>query len=143
MLEGFGVIATLSLVDSSISPDLNNQDVPLPGLSEQVYSVTFYYERNGFEARLSNRYRSEYRGDINTFGPRSADFRTISEESVWDAQLSYAFAEGTMLDGWSTIFQVYNLTDEPLSSFEGDNTRLVRDYQVYGTSYSIGVSYRY
>lgn len=142
-LEGFGVIATVSFVDSSISPDLNNRDVPLPGLSETVYSFTIYYEKNGFAARLSNRYRSEYRGDINTFGPRSEDFRTIDEESVWDAQLSYAFQEGSALSGWSAIFQIYNITDEPVSAYEGDNRRLVRDYQVYGTSYAVGVSYKY
>lgn len=141
-LSGFGVIATISFVDSSISPDLNNQGVPLPGLSETVYSLTFYYEAYGFSARLSNRYRSEYRGDINTFGPRSEDFRTIAEESVWDAQVSYGFSSG-MLDGWSVIFQAYNITDEPLSAFEGDDTRLVRDYQKYGSSYALGVSFKY
>jgi iron complex outermembrane receptor protein len=142
MLSGFGVIATISWVDSSISPDLNNPDVPLPGLSDRVSSVTLYYEKHGFSARVSNRYRSEYRGDINTFGPRSEDFRTISEESVWDAQISYAFQSGP-LEGISVILQGYNLTDEPLSSYEGDDDRLVRDYQRYGSSYSIGLSYKY
>jgi iron complex outermembrane receptor protein len=141
-LSGFGLIATISFVDSSISPDLNNTDVPLPGLSDTVSSVTLYYERGGFSARISNRYRSEFRGDINTFGPRSEDFRTISAESVWDAQVSYAFNEGPM-EGWSIILQGYNLTDEPLSSFEGNDKRLVRDYQRYGSSYAIGVSYKY
>jgi iron complex outermembrane recepter protein len=141
-LKGFGLIASISFVDSSISPDLSNPDVPLPGLSDTVSSVTLYYENHGFSARVSNRYRSEFRGDIVTFGPRSQDFRTISEESVWDAQLSYAFSAG-MLEGVSIILQGYNLTDEPLSSFSGDDDRLVRDYQRYGSSYSIGVSYKY
>lgn len=142
MLEGFGVIASISFVDSSISPDLNNPDVPLPGLSDTVSSFTIYYETGGFEARVSNRYRSEYRGDINTFGPRVESFRTISEESVWDAQVSYAFDDG-MLEGITLILQAYNLTDEPLSAYTGGNDRLVQDYQRYGSSYAIGASYKF
>lgn len=142
-LDGFGMVATISFTDSSISPDLNNPDVSLPGLSDRVYSLTFYYEKHGFGARISNRYRSEYRGDINTFGPRSEEFRTIAEESVWDAQLSYAFSDQSPMAGWSAIFQVYNITDEPLSAYEGNDTRLVRDYQTYGTSYALGISYKY
>ncbi|MFP4541001.1 MAG: TonB-dependent receptor [Opitutales bacterium] len=141
-LEGFGLIASISFVDSSISPDLNNPSVPLPGLSDTVSSVTLYYEKAGFSARVSNRYRSEYRGDIVTFGPRSEDFRTISAETVWDAQMSYAFQEGSM-KGFSIILQAYNLTDEPLSAFNAEDQRLVRDYQRYGASYAIGMSYKY
>ena len=42
----------------------------------------------------------------------------------------------------SLLLQGFNLTDEPLTTFAGDE-RLVLDYQTYGRSYMIGVSYRY
>lgn len=143
-LKGFGFIVSGSLTDSSIQPDLGNPSQPIPGLSEQVINGTIYYENdNGFQARVSSRYRSEYRGDISTFGPRGETFRNLQDETVVDAQVSYTFKTGS-LEGMSLTLQAYNLTDEPLFATEGDqDVRLVQDYQSYGAQYSFGVSYKY
>jgi iron complex outermembrane receptor protein len=142
MFEGFGFVGSMSFFDSSIQPDLNNPAITLPGLSDQVMNGTLYYERGGFSARVSARYRSEYRGDISTFGPRGENFRFLQSETVIDAQISYAFREGP-LEGFTLIGQAYNLTDEPLFATSGTDTRYVQDYHRYGASYSIGFSYRY
>ena len=40
------------------------------------------------------------------------------------------------------LLQGFNLTDEPLGSFDNDDQRFVRDNQRYGRSYMLGVSYR-
>lgn len=143
-LNGFGVIVSASFTRSSIQPDRGNPSQPIPGLSEQVVNGTLYYEKSGFAARVSARYRSDYRGDIATFGPRGAVFRNLQAETVIDAQVSYSFADDSMLKGLTLILQGYNLTDEPLFATQGDqDNRLVQDYQRYGTQYSIGASYKF
>ena len=38
----------------------------LPGLSRDVGNLTLYYEKNGFSARIAERYRSSFRGEITT-----------------------------------------------------------------------------
>lgn len=141
-LKGWGVILSATFIESSIEPDTSNPKTPIPGLSEEVINATLYYERGGFSARLSGRYRSDYRGDIATFGPRGAVYRNLQEETVVDAQISYAFREGP-LKGVTVLVTGSNLTDEPLFATQGDDVRLVQDYQSYGANYSVGVSYRF
>jgi iron complex outermembrane recepter protein len=47
------------------------------------------------------------------------------------------------LKGLSVFVQGNNLNDEPLITYDNNDPRLVRDYQLYGASYSVGASYRY
>jgi iron complex outermembrane receptor protein len=142
VLKGFGFVGTASFFNSSIQPDLGNPATPLVGLSDRVQSATFYYERRGFSARVSGRYRSSYRGDIATFGPRGAVYRDLQPETVVDGQISYTFNHGS-LKGFSLIAQAYNLTNEPLVATSGADTRYIQDYQKYGASYSVGASYKF
>ena len=114
----------------------------LVGLSNQVQSATVYYERHGFSARLSGRYRSSYRGDIATFGPRGAIYRNLQPETVIDAQISYGFRSG-LFKNLTLIAQAYNLTDEPLVATSGADLRYIQDYQSYGPSYSVGATYKF
>ena len=142
-LKGFGVLASASFFKSGIQPDLGNPSVALPGLSNRVLTGTLYYEnKSGFGARVSARYRSSFRGDISTFGPRGENFRNMAEETNIDAQVSYAFNKGP-LKGMSLVAQGYNLNNEPLKASQGTDTRLVQDYQKYGATYSIGASYKF
>ena len=112
-------------------------------MSKHVVNGTIYYEKGGFAARLSTRYRSDYRGDIATFGPRGAQFRNLLPETVLDAQIGYSWKEGA-LEGLTVTLQAYNLTDEPLVATEGDqDARLVKDYHRWGRQFSIGASYKF
>jgi len=143
VLSGFGLILSGSYTKSSITPDPGQPSLSIPGLSEKVGSVTAYFEKKGFAARVSTRYRSEYRGDIATFGVRGRVFRTLQPETVVDAQISYAFQSGP-LENLTLLIQGYNLTDEPLFATEGNtDKRLVQDYQLWGAQYSVGVSYKF
>ena len=141
-LEGFGVIVGASMTESSIETYPGNSQ-QIPGLSKWVVNTTVYYEKGGFAARLSSRYRSEYRGDISTFGPRGENYRELQAETVVDAQIGYTFQEGSKWEGLSFTLQAYNLTDEPLYGVDNGDTRLVRNYQLWGASYSLGVSYKF
>jgi len=140
-LEGFGFIGNYSDTSSSIKrlgPD--GPDEPIAGLSEEVYNLTFYYEAHGFLARISQRSRSEFLGEIQGFGADRA-LVYIDGEDVVDAQLGYTFNDGA-LDGVSLLFQVNNLTDEPYRQFFNNNG-LTQRYEEYGRQYLLGVTYKF
>ncbi|CAN7275998.1 TonB-dependent receptor [Brevundimonas sp. LjRoot202] len=140
-LEGFGVIFSASATDSEIQPDPTQDPTPLPGLSETVVNGTFYYENNGFQARVSNRYRSDFLGEVAGFG-NGRTLRSVAAENVVDAQIGYEFQSGP-LEGLSILAQANNLTDEPFKTFENGDERRTIDYQSYGRTFSVGINYRY
>ena len=140
-IRNFGLVANYSSTNSSIKPIPGEDiEIDIPGLSKDVANVTLYYENETFSARVSNRYRSDFLGEVGGFGGGRA-FKEIKSESVLDAQVSYAFSGGR-LDGLTLLLQGYNLTDEPMTTFAED-PRLVIDYQSYGASYMIGASYTF
>ncbi len=140
-LEGFGGQFSVSSTESEIQPDPGNPARPIPGLSETVANLTLYYERDGVQARVSNRYRSEFLGEVAGFG-NGRTFRQVGAESIVDAQIGYQFESGP-LEGLSAQFQVNNLTDEPFYTFENGDERRIIDYQSYGRTFLFGVNYRY
>jgi len=140
-LEGFGATFSASWTDSDIIPNPGSPSTPLPGLSEKVSNLTVYYERDGFQARISNRYRSEFLGELSGVGTDRIQ-RMVDAESVVDAQIGYEFEDGP-LDGLSVLAQVNNLTDEQFKTFENGDPRRVIDYQQYGRTYLVGINYRY
>lgn len=140
-LEGFGGQFSISSTQSEIQPDPGNPATPIPGLSETVANVTLYYERDGVQARISNRYRSEFLGEVAGFG-NGRTLRQVGAESIVDAQIGYQFESGP-LEGLSAQFQVNNLTDEPFYTYEAGDERRIIDHQVYGRTYLIGLNYRY
>ena len=140
-LEGFGGQFSVSSTKSEIQPDPGNPATPIPGLSETVANLTVYYEKDGVQARISNRYRSEFLGEVAGFG-NGRTLRQVGAESIVDAQIGYQFESGP-LEGLSALFQVNNLTDEPFYTYENNDKRRLIDYQVYGRTYLFGLNYRY
>ena len=141
-LDGFGLIASHTAVESDLK-DQNDNDYELPGLSDSIQSLTFYYEKNGFQARASMRKRDDFKGDVYGLG-FSTNQVDILGETIWDAQIGYDFGEAGIksLEGLSIFLQAQNLTDEPFTSLQGDNALQVRDYQDYGSTYLLGFSYK-
>jgi iron complex outermembrane recepter protein len=146
-LEGFGFQGSWSDTTSKIRPNgpedtggPNNGSQPLPGLSKRVTSITAYYERYGFQARVSQRYRSEFVGEVTGFGA-DREFRYVAPERILDYQIGYAFNEG-VLKGLSFLFQVNNATNEPYAEYyvRPDRPRL---QTTYGRNYLLGVAYRF
>ena len=135
-LSGLGLIASASWTNSNVT--VNEEEIQLPGLSEDVYNLTAYYETDLFSIRASGRYRSEFLGEVSGFGA-GREFRTVDEETVIDAQASWFF--GGRLTGLTALLQVYNLTDEAFRTYANDDTRQIIDYQRYGRTYLAGLSY--
>lgn len=138
-LAGFGAILTYSYTDSNIKPNPGDPSQPLPGLSKDVANVTLYYENYGFTGRVSARYRSEFLGEVSGFG-NGRNLTMVQGETILDAQIGYNFSG--RLEGLSVMLQGFNLTDEPFVTFYNNDSRQIRDHQVYGRSYMLGFSYK-
>ena len=77
-LEGFGIQANYSDTKSSVQPlGPGFPDEPLPGLSKYVSNITLYYDRYGFSARVAQRHRSEFVGEVQAFGGDSLDIGLV------------------------------------------------------------------
>ena len=148
-LSGFGLILSYAHTESSITiqdppgtntvPGNNLGTIPLPGLSEDVWSGTLYYENAGFSARVGTRARSKYIGEVTNFANERA-FKYVKGDMITDAQIGYEFGPGR-LQGLSLLFQVNNLTDEPYIAYAVSETRQ-QDFQEYGRQILLGVNYK-
>lgn len=140
-LDGFGLYASYSITDSEISNPLTNSPEQIPGLSEDVANVTLYYEKGGFQARVSQRYRSEFLGEVTGFGA-GLERRNVESEKVVDAQIGYSFEDtGTRLDGISILLQGQNITDEEFVTTDAASG-LPKNFETYGATYLLGINWR-
>jgi iron complex outermembrane receptor protein len=149
-LEGFGLLGSVSLTESDLNPTDSGQEVRIPGLSGMVYNATAYYERGGFQARISKRFREAFKGEVvQLFATRG--YTEILDDEQVDAQIGYTFEEGS-LEGLGVLFQVNNLTDSPYRTRIGldsggvttaDGTALPEVYEEYGRQYLFGINYRF
>jgi iron complex outermembrane receptor protein len=141
-LEGFGLQANYSYVESEVKPfGDNGPTTTLPGLSKYISNATVYYERFGFSARVSRRSRSDFVGEVQGFGG-DRSLRPFRGEAVSDLQLGYTFQSGP-LENLSFLLQVNNLENEPFrSNFDNRDDR-PREYFEYGRTYLFGVNYKF
>jgi iron complex outermembrane receptor protein len=139
-LDGFGIFATGSYVDSKIVY-ADNSPVTLPGQSKWIGTGTAYFEKNGFQARATYRWRDEFLAELAGLSA-NPEYRTGKAEGVLDAQIGYEFQSGP-LTGLSILAQAKNLTDAPFVTTEAGDTRLTREYQRYGRDYYLGLSYKF
>lgn len=142
-LDGFGVQASASLTRSTIHPDGPDAPTKLPGLSGTVANLTLYYEKFGYSARVSERYRSAFRGEVTgLFNARS--FTEIVADKQTDLQLGYEFSDGKY-KGVSILLQVNNVTNSPYATVNGKLNGVLapEEYNKYGRQYLLGVNYKF
>jgi iron complex outermembrane receptor protein len=146
MLDGFGLLGSTSITSSNITDDLTNLKLSLPGLSKTVANATFYYEKNGFSARISERYRSEFRGEITgLFADRS--YLRILPDRQTDFQMGYEFQSGAY-KGMSLLLQVNNLTNSAYQNVQdgnfagGTGGTQPREFSQYGRQVLFGLNYK-
>ena len=141
-LDGFGVTGGAGWTKSKVL-DGNGDKVTINGYSEWVANGTAYYEKNGFSARGSVRYRSEFIGDFTGFGG-SVTRRLARAETIVDAQIGYDFPDTSGLGGLSVYAQGQNLTDQPfVSQFNVPVPEAVIDNQEYGRRFLAGFTYKF
>jgi iron complex outermembrane receptor protein len=151
-LDGFGVTGSLSKTKSNLNPTPDQaQKVRIPGLSGTVYNLTGYYEKAGFQSRVSYRYRSAFKGEVvQLFANRG--FTEILADKQVDAQIGYTFPEGNRLANFGMLLQVNNLTNSPYRTLIGvdgggpstaDGSKFIETYEKYGRQWLLGFNYRF
>ncbi|WP_240309355.1 MULTISPECIES: TonB-dependent receptor [Sphingomonas] len=141
-LDGFGFTGGVGYTHTRVR-DQNGNISQIPGYSKWVANGTLFFEKWGFNARGSVRYRSSFLGDFTGFGG-SPTRRTALGETIIDAQVGYDFGEGSMLKGLSLYLQGQNLTDERFESVANTaNPLTVIDHQTYGRRYLAGFTYKF
>ena len=144
-LDGFGFQTSVAYTDSKLTVTDpiggGTFDSVVPGLSKWVINSTAFFEKGGFEARLNHRYRSSFLAEFIGISA-SRDFRRTYAESIFDAQIGYRFQPGSALDGFAFTVQALNLTNEPFVNFQNDDRAQIIDYERYGRTYLVGISYR-
>lgn len=144
MLDGFGVQASYTYSDSSVRIEDPNgsigTNIPLPGLSKNVSNLTVYYEKAGFETRISQRRRSDFVGEIGNFAAERS-LRYVVGENVVDFQVGYTFQDGP-LKGVGLLAQVNNLTNAAYETYNGDKAKQL-EYQKYGRTILVGANYKF
>ncbi len=144
VLDGFGVIASATYTDSAITiedPDGSiGTNIPLPGLSKRTTNVTVYYEKGGFETRLSQRKRSDFVGEIGNFAAERS-LRYVVGESILDLQIGYTFQDGPMKN-LGFVVQANNLRNAAYETYNGSRNQQL-EYQKYGRTVLVGVNYKF
>ncbi|WP_169804990.1 TonB-dependent receptor [Sphingomonas asaccharolytica] len=132
-LDGFGVVANFSYIDSSTSLlDRKGQSLPFQGLSKVNYNLVAYYEKYGFGARVAYNYRDKF---FDSVGPGStaiyyAPFRTV------DASIRYEFGRFTIFaDGT-------NLTNEIQRRYV-ESPEATSFYGIQGRRFSLGFNAKF
>jgi len=140
-LSGFGLTGGGGYTETKVK-DFNGNPSVIPGYSKWVGSLTLFFEKAGFNARGSMRYRSKYLGDFSLFSG-GLDRQTVLGETIYDAQVGYDFSSGA-LKGLSLYVSGQNLTDtrsatlgivtQPLSYLK---------YQSYGRRFVAGATFKF
>jgi iron complex outermembrane receptor protein len=147
-LDGFGAFASYANTTSSVSlpttgfntnGEIATPVIPLPGLSKEVYNIGVYFEKWGFSARVAQRSRSDFIGDVtNIFGDRSLTY--VKGERVIDLQLGYEVQSGPA-KGLSILFQASNLNNAPYIRYRDTPSNQIENTK-YGKTYLFGLNYK-
>ncbi|WP_164739849.1 TonB-dependent receptor [Xanthomonas sp. BRIP62411] len=147
-LDGFGIQASATFNDSDVkirdpesASSVGDGEISLPGLSERVYNLTAYYEHKGFEARVSQRRRSDFIGEIGNFNGNRT-LRYVVGENITDAQISYSFSDSSDLAGLTLLLQASNLSNSPYRTYAETKDRPL-EYIEWGRTFVLGVNYKF
>ena len=141
ILDGFGLIVSAAFNESSIDPR-GTGEIDVPGLSRSVINTTLFYEKHGFSARVSQRSRGEFLGEVPDY-TNTLENKWVHGEKIIDAQLGYEFQEGP-IKGLSINLTGTNLTNEPFFTYDGKgNPDKILKYEKYGATYMFGISYKF
>ena len=103
------------------------------GASENMYNASVFYETETFGVRLMYNYRTEWYKGVHWTG---AELWNDSYGQL-DFSSSYELSENISL-----TFEAVNLTDEEVTEYDGDKTRLMSTYQ-NGRRFVLGANFSF
>ena len=142
-LDGFGIQASYTALDSSQTTPMTNsageitgtKETDLFGVSDESYSVVLAYDKDNLGMRLSYAWRSEF---LNNY--EAALFANPLEvwrkpEASMDLQISYQ-----VTDNLSFTFDGTNLTEEIYQSYYGENGSTTNNFgsALYSRTFAVG-----
>ena len=127
---------------SRIAPTPGAPAEDIPGYSKWVANGTIFFEKWGFNARASARYRSSFIGELSGFGGNRVR-RRARPETIIDAQIGYDFQPGSALEGLSLFLQGSNLTDEPFVAINPGRPLEVMNHQRFGRRFQAGFTFKF
>lgn len=136
--SGLGVQGSYSYTESEVSliNSLGGEPIEttFEGLSQDVFTGTLFWNYQGFDARVSARYRSPF---VSSQVGIDEQITNFDSETVIDMQTSY-----DINDNFKVLFQVNNLTDEPTKSYFGDKAQ-TGTLQFFGRQFYLGAVYTF
>lgn len=129
-LEGFGINANYTLLDSSLAGEsaLGIQ-TPMPGLAERTWNLTAYYENPRFDARVSYNHKSEY---VESIG---YNMYPIYRDAYGQLDVSIGVR---LADNLKLSLKGINLTDEATTGYTMDPS-FPTMYELSGRRISLGL----
>ncbi|MBU2877904.1 TonB-dependent receptor [Aliiglaciecola lipolytica] len=136
-LEGFGVSANYTYVDSSFDKDVGDAGFGFPGSSKNNYNFMAFYETSLFTARLSYVTRSEFFRTLAGAGSQTATARFTG--TTEDLSFNFNVRPTANL---SFAFNASNLTDDVRRDYVGAESTFLSVYAA-GRSYSLTATYKF
>ncbi|UZK65452.1 TonB-dependent receptor [Sphingomonas sp. M1-B02] len=133
-LDGLGVLANFSFIDSSTSliNARTGEKLPLQGLSRVNYNLVGYFEKNGLSTRLAYNYRSRFFDSVATTG----EGIFFDAYSGVDASIRYDFGS------FAIYLEGTNLSDSYQRKYTG-SSEATSLYGIQGRRFTLGVSGRF
>ncbi|MEO0422535.1 MAG: TonB-dependent receptor [Pseudomonadota bacterium] len=137
-LDGFGVSLGVAIMSGGLEDGGR-----VPGLSDENYQLTAFYERAGFEIRVSGRRRTDFLTEARGLSLALTPLTDQGAE-LWDAQIAYDFGAGGFdrLSGLRVALQGQNLTNE-VTTLTNEDSREVLQFQTFGATYLLRVNYQF
>ena len=116
-------------------------NTPFRKMAENAANLSVGYDKGPWDVRLAMNYRSEY---LDYLADEEDDIDTVSAENSrfadqhvqWDLTAKYKYN-----DNFTLKAEVVNIGDRPEFYYWGSSNRLSQ-YDEYGTSYSVGLTYK-
>lgn len=110
------------------------RDIVLPNQSDVTGNFIVGYEKHDLTLRLATNYKSKYLLEVGDLADKRYDVYQ-DEQTQLDFSAGYRF-----LENFKTTFEVANITDEPYYTYV-NNERYNAQYEDYGPTYKVGISY--
>ncbi|MGO2487654.1 MAG: TonB-dependent receptor [Pseudomonas taetrolens] len=110
------------------------RDIDLPNQSDTVGNLMLGWEDDTLSLRLSANYKSDYLYELAGINDKAHDLHVDSQTFV-DFSARYSLSKNLQV-----TFDAQNLTDQPYFVYSG-NSRFNNQYEEYGPTYSLGLTF--
>lgn len=136
--DGLGLIANATFQDSEAETKMHDRTdkIPLVNAPEEIYNLAVYYEKSGWETRLSYQHTGLYLEDLRD---NQVD-KYIQASDFLDFTLSKLLPDYNL----RVTFKAANLLEEHLYwATRGEINNFQKDYVENGRSFSLGVNWQH